>query len=68
MNLFTKQKYTHRHRKQTYGYQRRMKGKREKLGVWDWQIHIITYKIDTQQGLYSAGNFIQCLVITYNGI
>ena len=34
MNLFTKQKQTHRHRKQTYGYQRG-KGGREKLGAWD---------------------------------
>ena len=33
MNLFIKQKQTHRHRKQTYGYQR---GKRRgKLGGWD---------------------------------
>ena len=30
MNLFTKQKYTHRHRKQTYDYQ-----DRDKLGIWD---------------------------------
>ena len=30
----TKQKQTHRHRKQTYGYQRG-KGGRDKLGVWD---------------------------------
>ena len=34
MNLFTWQKQTHRHRKQTYGYQRG-KGKRDKLGDWD---------------------------------
>ena len=34
MNLFTKQKQTHRHRKQIYGYQRG-KGGRGKLGVWD---------------------------------
>ena len=33
MNLFPKQKQTHSHRKQTYGYQKR-KGRREKLGVW----------------------------------
>ena len=26
MSLFTKEKYTHRHRKQTYGCQRRKKG------------------------------------------
>ena len=35
MNLFTKQKQTHRHRKQTYGYQRGKEGGRDKLGVWD---------------------------------
>ena len=34
MNLFTKQKQTHRHRKQTYGYQRG-KGERNNLEVWD---------------------------------
>ena len=33
MNLFMKQKQTHRRRKQTYGYQRGMEG--HKLGVWD---------------------------------
>ena len=35
MNLFTKQKQTHRHRKQTYGYQRENGGGTDKLGVWD---------------------------------
>ena len=37
-NLFTKQKQTHRHRKQTYGSQRGKGGGvegRDKLGVWD---------------------------------
>ena len=34
MNLFTKQKQTHRHRKQAYGYQRGKEG-RDKLGGWD---------------------------------
>ena len=34
MNLFTKQKMTHKHRKQTYGYQRGGE-ERDKLGVWD---------------------------------
>ena len=29
MNLDTKQKQTHKHRKQIYGYQR------NKLGIWD---------------------------------
>ena len=32
MNLFTKQKWTHRLSKQTYGYKRQG---REKLGVWN---------------------------------
>ena len=27
MNLYTKQKYTHRHRKQIYGYQKRKEGR-----------------------------------------
>ena len=48
MNLYTKQKQPHRHRKQNYGYQRG-KGDRDKLGVWDKQIHTIIYKIDKQQ-------------------
>ena len=34
MNLFSKPQQTHRHRKQTHGYQRG-KGGRDKLGVWD---------------------------------
>ena len=34
MNLFTKQKQTHRHREQIYDYQRGKRG-RDKLGVWD---------------------------------
>ena len=35
MNLFTKQKQTHRQRKQTYGYRRGKGWGRDKLGVWD---------------------------------
>ena len=35
MDLFIKQKQTHRLRKQTYGYQRGKGGGRDKLGVWD---------------------------------
>ena len=33
MNLYKKQKQTHRHRKQTYGCQRGKGGGRDKLGV-----------------------------------
>ena len=35
VNLFTKQKQTHRHRKQTYGYQTGKVGERDKLGFGD---------------------------------
>ena len=33
MNLYTKQKQNHRHRKQTYGYQRGKGRRKDKLGV-----------------------------------
>ena len=48
MNLFTKQKQTHRLREQTYGYWG--KGERARLGGWDWHIHTAIFKIDKQQG------------------
>ena len=35
MNLFTKQKQTHRHRKQIYGYKGEKGRGKDKLGVWD---------------------------------
>ena len=47
MNLFTKQKQASQHRKQTYSYQREKQGK-DKLGVWDRQIHISIHKINEQ--------------------
>ena len=40
MNLSTKQKQTHRYRKQTNGYQRKEEG------VWDQQIQTIKHKIN----------------------
>ena len=40
---------------------------RDKLGVWDQQIQTTIYKTDNKDLLYSTGNFIQYLVITYNG-
>ena len=48
-NLFTKQKETHRPRKQIYGYQRG-NGRRDKLRVGDWQTPTTIYKIEKQQG------------------
>ena len=46
MNSYTKQKKTHRHRKQTYGYQRGKEGEGwiTSLGLTD-----TVYKIDKQQ-------------------
>ena len=35
MNLLTQQKQTHRHRKQTYGYQKGWGWRRDQLGAWD---------------------------------
>ena len=54
MNLFTKQKHTHRLREhhslreQTYGYQEGRAGGRDRLGAWDWHIHTAVFKIDNQ--------------------
>ena len=50
-------------------------GGRDKLGVWDQQIQTTRYKIDKQQGptyigqgtMYRTGNYIQYLIINYNG-
>ena len=50
MNLFTEQIQTHRLRKQTYGSHKRKKVERDKLGVWDENIHTTVYKIGKHQG------------------
>ena len=52
MNLITRQKQPQRHKKQTYGYQRGKgrEGRRDKLRVWDQQIHTTKYKTDNPQG------------------
>ena len=64
MNLFTEQKQTHRHRNQTYSYQKgREGGIKYNLGLTDTTI----YKINNKGLPYSVGNYIQYLVITYNG-
>ena len=65
MNLFTKQKKTHRCRKQTYGYQGR-KGQRDKLGD-GIDIYTLLYikQITNKNLLYSTGNSTQYSVMTY---
>ena len=50
MNLLTKQKQTHRHRKQTYGYQRGKRGDRDELGIWDEQVSTTPHKRDKKCG------------------
>ena len=50
MNLFTKEKQTHRNRKQTYGYQKGNVVGKDKLGVWDSHIHTSINQVDNQQG------------------
>ena len=71
MNLFTKQKLSHRRRKQTYSYQgREGKGK----GGINWEIGIDIYtllyikQITNKNVLYSTGNSFQCSVMTSMGM
>ena len=69
MNLFTKQKQTHRHRKQTYGYQRGKGGEggiNQRFGINRYTLLHIK-QINNKDLLYSIGDYIQYLVITYNG-
>ena len=69
MNLYTKQRQIHRHRKKTCSYQKGSGGG-DKLGVWDEQIHTTTYKIDNKQRkdlLYSTDKYTQYFTITYKG-
>ena len=48
MNLFTKQKQTHRLQKQIYGHQSGQVAGRDGLGVWGWHMHTIVYGMDGQ--------------------
>ena len=65
MNLFAKQKYRHRYREQTYGYQ----GGEGADGM-NWEIRIDIYtllcikQITNENLLYSTGNSTQCSVVT----
>ena len=48
MNLLTKQKQTHRHRKQPCGSQGGGGWGRDGLGVWDEQMQTSIYRADKQ--------------------
>ena len=69
MNLFTKQKQSHRRRKQTYGFQ----GGKGGEGI-NWEIRIDIYtllyikQITNKNLLYSTGNSTQYSLMTYMGI
>ena len=67
MNLFTKQTQTHKHRKQICNYQT----EQEAGGInyeFCTSIYILLYIKQINKGLlYSTGNYIQYLVITYDG-
>ena len=69
MNLFTKQKQTHRQREQTCGYQGEGRGG----SGMDWGFGVSRYKllhlewIRNEVLLYSAGNYILSLEIEHDG-
>ena len=66
MNLFTKQKWSHRCRKQTYGYQGGKRGINWEIGI---DIYTLLYikQITNKDLLYSTGNSTQYSVMTYMG-
>ena len=66
MNLHKKQKQIHRHRKQSYGYQKGKEGEQMRsLGLTDPCYYI--YRTNNKNLLYSTGNSTQYSVITYMG-
>ena len=65
--LFTKPKQTHRLSQQTYGYQREKGGgKNLKLRI-NRQALLDKKQITNKDPLYSTGDYIKYLVITYDG-
>ena len=66
MNLFIKQKQTHRSQNQTYGYQGRNVRGIDKLAI-KISIYTLLYKIIDKNLPYNPGDSIQHSVITYMG-
>ena len=68
MNLYIKQKWTHRQRKQTFGYQRgeRWGGTSQEFGI---NINTLLYRkqMTNKDLLYSTGNYTQYFVVAYKG-
>ena len=66
MNLFTKQKQTHR--EQTCDCQGGRGGEQDGLGVRGWQMQTVTFSMDKQGGpMYSTGNYTQSPGIDHDG-
>ena len=65
MNLYIKWKQMHRHRKQTYSYQ---KGKKKGI-YWEFWInrYVLLYQINNKDLLYSTRNYTQYFVTSYMG-
>ena len=68
MNLFTKQKQTHRSRNEIYGYQREMWGEviNQDVGINTYTLLYIK-QMTNKDLLYNTGNYTQYSVITYMG-
>ena len=68
MNLFREQKQTHKHRKQIYGYQLGKEGGgiNQEFRI-NRYILLYTKQINNKDLLYSTGNYIQYLIVTYKG-
>ena len=66
-NLFTKQKLSHRCRKQTYGYQGGRAGINWEIGI-DIYTPLYIKETTSKNLLHSAGNSTQYSVMTYIGI
>ena len=57
---------THRHRKQTYGYQRG-KGGEGQIRSLGSHIHTTVCQINSMDLLFSTGKYIKYFAVTYNG-
>ena len=66
MNLFTKQKQTHRHREQTYGCQGGARGTDWEFGVGGCKLSHLEW-VNNKVLMCSTGNYIQYPAINHNG-
>ena len=70
MNLLTKQKTTHKHIKQTYGYERglqELEGEENQEFRINIKTRLYIRQANNRDPMYSTENYTQYLVMTYNG-